>query len=354
MAIVSLNIENISHRWMEGRGPEAEIVISSRVRLARNFQGYPFPYLATDQQAVEIMELVSGILPVGEGEFTLFKVADLDSLDRQVLVEKRLISPLLVKEARSSAVLLREEEGISIMVNEEDHLRIQCLFSGLQLDKAWDTANKYDNLLEKHTNYAFHEDWGYLTSCPTNVGTGLRASVMVHLPALVLSKQINRILSAISQVGLAVRGFYGEGTEVAGNLVQISNQITLGQSEGEILQNLYGVTRQIIEQEQKARQKLLNEKRDQLGDRAGRALGILTHARLMSSEEAMGLLSDLRLGTDLRLIENPPGYQALNELLVLTRPASLQKATGKKLSSGDRDAVRARLLRERLKMKKEE
>ncbi len=348
---MSLDVENISHRWMEGRGPEAEIVISSRVRLARNVQDYPFPYLATDQQAGEIMELISGALPVGEGEFTFIKVAELDSLDRQVLVEKHLISPLLVKEARSSAVLIREEEGISIMVNEEDHLRIQCLFSGLQLDQAWDTANKYDNLLEKHTNYAFHEDWGYLTSCPTNVGTGLRASVMVHLPALVLSKQINRILSAISQVGLAVRGFYGEGTEVTGNLIQISNQITLGQSETEILQNLYGVTRQIIEQEQKARQKLLNEKRDQLSDRAGRALGILTHARLMSSEEAMSLLSDVRLGADLRLIQAPPSYRALNELLVLTRPASLQRLAGKKLPPGDRDAARAKLLRERLAVK---
>jgi len=346
---MSLDIEKISHRWMEGRGPEAEIVISSRVRLARNIRDYPFPYLATDQQAGEIMELIKKAFPVGEGEFAFVKVADLESLDRQVLVEKHLISPLLVKEARSSAVLLREEEGISIMINEEDHLRIQCLFSGLQLDKAWDTANKYDNSLEKQVNYAFHEDWGYLTSCPTNVGTGLRASVMVHLPALVLSKQINRILSAISQVGLAVRGFYGEGTEVTGNLIQISNQITLGQSETEILQNLYGVTRQIIEQEQKARQKLLNEKRDQLSDRAGRALGLLTHARLMSSEEAMSLLSDLRLGVDLRLVENPPACQVLNELLVSTRPASLQKLSGKTLSPGDRDAARARLLRERLR-----
>ncbi len=344
-------IEQLTDRWMEGRGPEAEIVISSRVRLARNVEDYPFPYLATDKQAAEIMELVSGSLPVGEGEFTLIKVSDLSSLDRQVLVEKHLISPLLVKESRSSAVLLREEEGISIMINEEDHLRIQCLFSGLQLDKAWDMANKYDNKLEKKVNYAFHDEWGYLTSCPTNVGTGLRASVMVHLPALVLSNQINRILSAISQVGLAVRGFYGEGTEITGNLIQISNQITLGQSETEILQNLYGVTRQIIEQEQRARQKLLNENREQLADRSCRAYGILTNARLVSSEEAMGLLSDLRLGADLRLIENPPSYRVLNEMLVLSRPASLQKMTGKKLSAGDRDAARARFLRERLRLK---
>lgn len=342
-------VEKISGRWMEGKGPEADIVISSRVRLARNVSGFPFPYLATDKQAAEILDLVVASVPVGDGEFSLIRVGDLDNLDRQVLVEKHLISPLLVKESRSSAVLLREDEGVSIMINEEDHLRIQCLYSGLQLDKAWDTANKYDNELEGKVNFAFHERWGYLTSCPTNVGTGLRASVMVHLPALVLSNQINRILSAISQVGLAVRGFYGEGTEITGNLIQISNQITLGQSETEILQNLYGVTRQIIEQEQRARQKLLNENRDQLADRTGRAWGILTNARLISSEEAMRLLSDLRLGSDLRLMESPPSYRVLNELLVHTRPASLQKMAGKILSAGERDAARAKFLREKLR-----
>ena len=342
-------LEEISSKWMEGQGPEAEIVISSRVRLARNVAGYPFPYLSTDSQAAEILDLVTKSIQKGGDAFSIIKISDLDSLERQVLVEKHLISPLLVKESRSSAVLLKEDEGVSIMVNEEDHLRTQCLYPGLQLDKAWDTANKYDNLLEENINYAFHEDWGYLTSCPTNVGTGLRASVMVHLPALVLSNQINRILSAISQVGLAVRGFYGEGTEITGNLIQISNQITLGQSEGEILENLYGVTCQIIEQEQRARQKTLNENRDQLADRAGRALGILMNARIMSSEEAMHLLSDLRLGTDLRLIDTPVSYRALNELLVLSRPASLQKMAERKLTTGERDVARAKFLRKRIK-----
>ncbi len=338
-------IDEITSKWMEGQGPESEIVISSRVRLARNIADYPFPYLSSDSQSEEILNMTYKTVQSFKEKFYTLKISELEPLDRQVLVEKHLISPLLVKESRSSAVLLREDEGVSIMVNEEDHLRIQCLFPGLQLDKAWDAANEYDNLLEEHINYAFHEELGYLTSCPTNVGTGLRASVMVHLPALVLTNQINRILSAISQVGLAVRGFYGEGTEISGNLVQISNQITLGQSETEILQNLYGVTRQIIEQEQKARQSLLNESRDYLADRAGRALGLLTNARLMTSQEAMNLLSDLRIGVDLRLVEGPPA-KVLNELLVLTRPASLQKLAGKKLSSTDRDVTRAKLLRE--------
>ena len=200
------------------------------------------------------------------------------------------------------------------MINEEDHLRIQSILPGLQLEEAWQEANRYDDLLEGKIDFAFDERFGYLTACPTNVGTGLRASVMLHLPALILTKQISRLLTALSQVGLAVRGLYGEGTEVIGNLVQISNQVTLGQPESEILRNLEGITRQVISQEQSARQTLLNGSREKLADRAGRAYGLLNHARVMSSHEAMQLLSDFRLGYDLGLIK---GYdrRLLNELL---------------------------------------
>ncbi len=343
--------DKICSKWMEGKGPEAEIVISSRIRLARNIENYPFPYLSSDSQAEEVLDMVWKVLQKGSDKMSLIKISELEPLEREVLVEKHLISPLLVKESRNSAVVIGEDESISIMINEEDHLRIQCLFPGLQLDKAWEAANGWDDLLEKQIKYAFHEELGYLTACPTNVGTGMRASVMVHLPGLVITKQINRILAAISQVGLAVRGFYGEGTEIVGNIVQISNQITLGQSEGEILQNLYGVTCQIIEQEKRARQILLNEGRDQLADRAGRAYGILANSRLIKSEEAMRLLSDFRLGNDLRLVDKLLSLDIMNELLVFTGPAVLQKLAGKKLPPQERDLIRARVLREKLAQK---
>lgn len=337
-------------KWMAQDGPDGEIVLSSRVRLARNIREVPFPYLATDSQAGAVAEQVKNAgdsLAEQIGEMQFFQIKDIQPLQRQVLVEKHLISPLLIKEPHNSAVLLREDEAVSIMVNEEDHLRIQCLLPGLQLEQALHEANRFDDFLEQKLDYAYDEQWGYLTTCPTNVGTGLRASVMTHLPALVLTKQINRVLSAIAQVGLAVRGLYGEGSEIVGNLVQISNQITLGQSDEEIVKNLYGVTRQIVEQEAQARQILLNEGRDRIADRVNRAYGVLSYARLMSSQEAMQLLSDVRLGIDLGLINEVPG-QILKELMVLLQPACLQTEAGRELSSMERDRERARLIRMRL------
>lgn len=336
-----------SSKWMEGLGPDGDIVMSSRVRLARNIRGLPFPYLASDSQTAAVTQQVleaSKAVREQLGDLRFLPINDIPPLNRQVLVEKHLISPLLIKEPHNSAVLLGDDEAVSIMVNEEDHLRIQCLLPGLQLDKALQEANRCDDLYEANLDYAFDEQWGYLTTCPTNVGTGLRASVMIHLPALVLTKQVNRVLSAIAQVGLAVRGMYGEGSDVVGNLVQVSNQITLGQSEEEIVKNLYGVTRQIAEQEAQARQILLNEGRDRISDRVNRAFGILSHARLMSSQEAMQLLSDVRLGIDLGLITEVPG-KILKELMVLLRPACLQMEAGHELDGIDRERERARLIR---------
>jgi protein arginine kinase len=339
-----------SSKWMDGQGPDGEIVLSSRIRLARNVCELPFPYLASDSQTEEVARQVqeaSEALAEGLGDMHFLRIQDIEPLERQVLVEKHLISPLLIKEPHNSAVLMRRDEAVSIMVNEEDHLRIQCLLPGLQLEKALEEANRCDDLLESRLDYAYDEQWGFLTACPTNVGTGLRASVMIHLPALVLTKQINRVLSAIAQVGLAVRGMYGEGSEAVGNLVQISNQITLGQSEDEIVKNLHGVTRQIVEQEAQARQILLNEGRDRISDRVNRAFGVLSHARLMSSQEAIGLLSDVRLGIDLGLIEEVSG-NILKELMVLLKPACLQREAGHVLEGLDRDRERASLIRKRL------
>ncbi|WP_284642758.1 protein arginine kinase [Paenibacillus silviterrae] len=343
--------EHALSEWMKGDGPDSDIVISSRIRIARNLQTYPFPMLATNQQSLEVLNRVSPILDNEDlktiSNFTLLPLSELNELERKVLVEKHLISPALANESRNGAVILSDNESVSIMVNEEDHLRIQCLCPGFQIKEAWDLANQIDDLFEAELDYAFDEKKGFLTSCPTNVGTGIRASVMLHLPALVLTQQINRILTAITQVGLAVRGLYGEGSEALGNLFQISNQITLGQSEEEIIDNLYGVVRQIIEHERAARQKLTYETKPKILDRVSRSYGILSYAAIMDSKEAAQRLSDVRLGIDLGFIKNVSPH-VLNELLVMTQPGFLQKAAGEKLTPEERDIRRAQLIREKL------
>jgi protein arginine kinase len=337
-------------KWLTEAGPDGEIVLSSRVRLARNLRHLPFPFLASDSQTEEVIRQVDGVCrqhTAAFAEFSLLPLKSMPALVRQVLVEERLVSPLLVREPRNSALLLHAAEDISIMVNEEDHLRLQCLLPGLQLEAALREACKYDDLLEEDLDFAFHEEWGYLTACPTNAGTGLRASVMVHLPGLVLTGQLGRVLSAVAQVGLAVRGLHGEGSEMSGNLVQISNQVTLGRSEEEIISNLHGVTRQIIEQELQARRLLLNEGGDFIADRVNRALGLLTHARLLPAGEAVQHLSDVKLGVDLGLLENVPP-QVHKELMVMQSPACLQLAAGKELTELECNRERSRVIRQHL------
>ncbi|SEG78002.1 protein arginine kinase [Paenibacillus sp. UNC499MF] len=338
--------------WMKGDGPDSDIVISSRIRIARNLQNYPFPMLATNQQSAEVLEKVSAVLGNEDlktiSDFTLVPLSELNELERRILVEKHLISPNLATESRNGAVILNDNESISIMVNEEDHIRIQCLCPGFQIKEAWDLANQIDDIFESQLDYGFDERRGYLTSCPTNVGTGIRASVMMHLPALVLTQQINRILSAVSQVGLTVRGLYGEGSEALGNLFQISNQITLGQSEDEIIDNLYSVAKQIIEHERAARRQLMQESRIRITDRVMRSYGILTHASIIDSKEAAQRLSDVRLGIDLNLVGEVPAH-TMNELLVMTQPGFLQQIAGELLSPDDRDIRRAQIIRERFK-----
>lgn len=337
--------------WMKGEGPDSDIVISSRVRIARNLAGYPFPMLATKSQSEEVLAKIAGLHGSNEievwGPFELISLSELADLDKKVLVEKHLISPNLANESQNGAVFLNDEESISIMVNEEDHLRIQVLSSGFQISEAWAIANQVDDGYEKLLEYAFDEKRGFLTSCPTNVGTGIRASVMIHLPALVITQQINRILQAITQVGLAVRGIYGEGSEAIGNLFQISNQITLGQSEEEILDNLHSVVRQIIEHERSARQVLAVESKARMQDRVCRSYGILTNAIIMDSKEAAQRLSDVRLGVDLDMVQDV-SRATLNELLVMTQPAFLQQLSGEKLSADGRDIRRAELIRSKL------
>lgn len=338
--------------WMDGSGPVASIALSSRVRLARNIDSLPLPHVAGDEPGEKVLAIVrSAVVDLGRrgtaGQMEFVLLADISPLERQVLVEKHLISPALVQGGSHTAVAVNQEGTVSIMVNEEDHLRIQCLQSGLQPREAWQICSRIDDVLEEKIDYAFDADIGYLTACPTNVGTGIRASVMLHLPALVLIGQAGRILGTVGQLGLAVRGLYGEGTEAAGNIFQISNQITLGHTEEEIIDNLVGVAQQIIEQENAARMALLRSGRLKMEDRVWRSYGILSRARILTSGEAMQLFSDIRLGADLGLIPDLD-LTTLNELLVLTGPAYLQKTAGAQMSSADRDFRRAVVVREKL------
>ncbi|MFP5115666.1 protein arginine kinase [Bacillaceae bacterium C204] len=342
--------------WMSSEGPDSDIVLSSRIRLARNFDAYKFPTLFSHEEAKMIIEKTEEIINQSSiqkfGQLELLKIDELQPLQKRVLVEKHLISPNLAEDSPYGAVLLTENEEVSIMINEEDHIRIQCLFPGLQLSEALDAANEIDDWLESNIQYAFDEKHGYLTSCPTNVGTGLRASVMMHLPGLILTQQINRIIPAINQLGLVVRGIYGEGSEALGNIFQISNQITLGKSEEDICRDLKGVVSQLISQERSAREALRKTSNIQLEDRVFRSLGVLSNSRIIETKEAARCLSDVRLGIDMGYIENMP-KTILNELMILTQPGFLQQYAGGSLRPHERDIRRAALIRERIKMEQE-
>ncbi len=339
--------------WMKESGPDDDIVLSSRIRLARNLEEYTFPILTHqhDGEAVlnEVRSHVARHANDDLAKLELLLMKELEPIQKQVLVEKHLISPHLANDAPYGAVLLSEDESISIMINEEDHIRIQHLASGLRLKDVLERSNEIDDLLEETLDFAFDEKRGYLTSCPTNVGTGMRASVMMHLPALVLSQQLNRIIPAINQLGLVVRGIYGEGSEALGNLFQISNQMTLGKSEMDIVEDLYSVVTQLIERERHARETLLQKSKVQLEDRVYRSYGVLQNSRIIDSKEAANCLSDVRLGIDLSLIQGV-SQTILNELMILTQPGFLQQYAGERLSPGERDIRRASIIREALKL----
>ncbi|MBO9131063.1 protein arginine kinase [Bacillus sp. 165] len=337
--------------WMIEEGPASDIVLSSRIRLARNLQNYSFPTLFSSKEAKEIIDMCEEKLSyqpfLSFGKLELLKMSEVQPIERKVLVEKHLISPDLAENSYSGACLLSENEKISIMINEEDHIRIQYLAPGFQLSEALEIANHLDDWIEEKAEYAFDEEYGYLTSCPTNVGTGLRASVMMHVPALVLTQQMKRIIPAINQLGLVVRGMYGEGSEAVGNIFQISNQITLGKSEEEIVEDLKSVVQQLIEQERSAREALMKTSPIPLEDKVYRSLGILVNSRLIESNEAASCLSDVRLGIDIGYIKNI-SKNILNELMILTQPGILTQYVGEPLRPEERDYRRAALIRERL------
>jgi len=349
-----MNLNTLTSRlgeWLRGNGPESDVVVSTRIRLARNVASTPFTTRASPHQKAEtearIREAIATLdLP---SPLSYVSVASLPAIDRQFLVERQLISREMAGVLDGPrGVAFDDREAISLMVNEEDQLRLQSMRSGFDLDAAWDAIDHIDDLVESKLEYAFSEDFGYLTACPTNVGTGMRASVMLHLPALGLAKQIDKAFKALQKINLVVRGLYGEGSRALGDFFQISNQITLGKSEVASLNDIRSVIQEIIKYERMARSTLMREARQNVHDKVARALGTLQSATMMTSEETMELLSAVRLGVHLKLIGDL-APQTVNELFIHTQPAHLQKLVGEPLDGEARNAARARYLRTRLR-----
>ena len=343
------DLTNKSGEWLRGSGPEADIVISSRIRLARNLADYPFISRATRQDRTQIEHVLrERILSIeASGDLLYLNVEELEGVDRQFLVERQLISREHAESQGARAVAIDGCEKFSLMINEEDHLRMQVMQSGLNLQSVWEQVNRLDDLIEDKVTFAFHERLGYLTACPTNVGTGMRVSVMLHLPALVITRQIDKVFRSLQKISLAVRGLYGEGSQAMGDFYQISNQITLGRTEAELIRQVAEIVPVIIDYERQARDFLIKESHENLHDRVSRAYGILRTAQTISSEETMHLLSSVRMGVNLGLIPDLE-IPAINQLFIHTQPAHLQKLSGTELSTTDRNIERARYLRRHL------
>lgn len=335
--------------WLRGVGPESDIVISSRIRLARNLAEFPFISRTDDQQRSQIEKLISeGVRQWrDDSELLYVNIDSLSNIDRHLLVERHLISRELAEGRGPRAVAIDPQETFSLMINEEDHLRLQVLQSGFDLKAVWEKVNRIDDIIEQHVVYAFHDHLGYLTACPTNVGTGLRVSVMLHLPALVITRQIEKVFRSLQKINLAVRGLFGEGSQAMGDFYQISNQITLGRSEEELIRQVSEVVPVIIDYERQAREFLIKESHESLHDRVSRALGILCTAQTITSEETMHLLSSVRMGVNLGLLPELK-IPSVNELFIRTQPAHLQKLAGGELESTDRNIERARFLHRHL------
>lgn len=345
-----MNLDDLtrtSGEWLRGTGPDCDIVLSSRIRLARNLADFPFTNRASRGERADIETQVRAAIQQADSSLIYQEVNSLEALDRQFLVERQLISRELAAGDGPRGVAIGPEENVSIMVNEEDHLRIQVMHSGLSLSEVWDRINGLDDQLEERLTYAFSVQLGYLTACPTNVGTGIRVGVMLHLPALVQTKQIDKVFRALHKINLAVRGLYGEGTQADGDFYQISNQQTLGKSEKELIRNLSDVVPQIISYERTARQALLNERRQHLHDQVSRAYGVLKTAHTISTEETMHLLSSVRMGINLGLIDDLE-IAKVNELFIHTQPAHLQKIQRVSSDVDERNMARAAYLRSRL------
>jgi protein arginine kinase len=338
--------------WLSGQGEESMVVLSTRVRLARNLAGCIYPSAADSATREKVVGYFDSAYAHSEklatGEF--HRASDLSRQDRDFLIERHLMSPTFMQDdgTGAGALYVGHQEQVSIMINEEDHIRIQALTPGLAPEEALRLASDFDNEIGKFLEFDYDPDFGFLTACPTNVGTGMRASVLIHLPGLVITKDIDKVIARITKIGVVVRGFYGEGTDVLGNLFQISNQTTLGVTEHDIMELIRGVARSIIEDEAGARDRLMKEAPNQIIDKIWRAYGILKYARALTSEEVMNLLSALRLGVAMNII-NFIEISSINEILLLSQPAHLQKYFAKDLNPDERDVVRAEMVREKLK-----
>jgi protein arginine kinase len=339
-----------SGEWLRGAGPMNEIVVSTRVRLARNLKGYLFLSRADAEMRAEIAEVAAGAIRRADPLVDLIHldIAGLDELDRQLLVERHLISKQHAESSGARRVAFSPDESAAIMVNEEDHLRIQVMASGLQIESSWERINRFDDALEEQLEFAFHPQFGYLTACPTNVGTGMRVSVMLHLPALRLTNDLSKVASIAQEMKLAVRGLHGEGTEALGDFFQVSNQITLEKSERDIIDDLHSsAIPRIVELEATARRELLKHRVLALDDKIWRAFGALRNARLISSNEAMQYLSHLRMGVHTGRIDRVP-QDTVNQLFLQIQQAHLQKLHGRRLTGEERSIARANYIRERL------
>jgi protein arginine kinase len=338
-----------SGEWLKGTGPEGDVVISSRVRLARNLHRFPFLTVATPAVRSEVERYVRPRLEEARlpRKLAYCPLSGMPAMDRTLLVERHLISREHAQAEGDRGVALAADEAVAIMVNEEDHLRLQALRSGLLLEEAYDDVDRMDSALEASLHFAFSPRFGYLTACPTNAGTGMRISVMMHLPASVMAKQVEKVLQSLQRLNYAVRGLYGEGTSPLGDFYQVSNQVALGKSEHDLIAEMRRVIPEILKFERQLRQKLMGEEPRKLEDKVCRAYGILKAARRISSEETTELLSSVRLGVNLGVLGGI-SLKTINELFILTQPGHLQKLERKALEADERDEARADFIRRRL------
>lgn len=338
-------------KWYIDAGPDSDVVVSSRVRLARNFDAYPFPQRSTSEQQEKIISETCESLftdnPVLAESLDLIRFKEISDVEKQIMVEKHLISKELAHSDLQTAALISKDEQISIMINEEDHLRIQCLASGMQLEKIFDLCNYLDDTISQKVDIAYNNKIGYLTSCPTNVGTGIRVSLMLHLPALIMTGYIRPVLESCGKLAVAVRGLYGENTEAYGNMYQLSNQVTLGKSEKDIVTSIEHIAGQVIEQERLLRKELQERNPNKLEDRIMRSYGILRFCRVLTSEEALKRLSDLRLGINLGYIDKL-NETDINEMILNIQPGNLIKGSGGMLKPEERNSKRAEYIRDRI------
>lgn len=335
-------------KWLETPGLDEDIVVSTRIRVARNIEKYRFPNLINDIEAEGITQDIIAALSDMETDYSFYRNTDLSEVERNVFVEKHLISPNLSGAIENGSFFLRKDEKATVMINEEDHIRIQVLLPGLNIEEGWKLCSKLDDELEKTIKYAYHEKFGYLTSCPTNVGTGLRASVMLHLPGLSMSGQINNVMEGLRNIGLTVRGLYGEGSKALGNLFQISNQTSIGEREEDVIEKMNKVILQLITRERKTRKYIVDKKGIEIEDKIFRSLGILNYSRVISTLEAMNHLSNVKLGADMGIIKGIKSKD-ITRLMLDIQPAIIQIDQDEDINNRQIDILRGEKLRIKLK-----